>query len=356
MAIDFDTDSLKDISGIATSWFRHMQFGTKKQLAFMEDLYLLINDGIPANRAVEMMAQVTSGLTRDVALSISQKISEGQGLAEGMKEWFNPNVVEIIRVGEEGGALNQTMKSAINTMTQRSGAIGALISALAYPLLVIIMACVVIVYLNNSVFVQFRAIKPIEEWPDAGKQLILVAEIIQTWWWLLLLGVMGIIVFFRVTMTNYVGEFRNTLDTFFPFTLYRRFAAARLLETLGLLVANGVVFKKAISVMQHQTNPYLAYHLALMEHLLATGRGNIADVLTTGLVDSADIMRLRVMAEVKGFEHGLIRMGIRGSEQVNATLKLIARIFGGIFLVIGAFLIIVIVKGIYLTGMAMGST
>src|SRR5688572_19722514 len=147
MAFDFDTDSLKEVSGKATTWFAHLQFGTKKQLAFLEDLYLLINDGIPANRAVEMMAQVTTGLTRDVALSIAQKISEGQGLADGMREWFNPNVVEIIRVGEEGGVLNETLRSAINTMGQRSTAIGGLISAMSYPLLVILMACVVIVYL-----------------------------------------------------------------------------------------------------------------------------------------------------------------------------------------------------------------
>lgn len=355
MAIDFDTESIKDISFKASNWFRHLQFSTKKQLAFLEDLYTLINDGIPANRAVEMMAQVTTGLTRDVALSIGQKISEGQGLAEGMREWFVPNVVEIIRVGEEGGALNETMRSAIKSMSERSSALTGLISALAYPMLVLLMACVVIVYLNNSVFVQFKSVKPVEQWPDAGRQLVHVAQFIQGWWWLALLGTTGIIVFLRVVLTNYVGEFRPLLDRLPLFSLYRRFAAARLMETVGLLVANGVVFKNAIRVMQYQTNPYLAYHLSLMEQLLASGRGNIADVLSTGLIDDADIMRLRVMAEVKGFEHGLIRMGIRGGEQGTVTLKIIARVIGGLVLLVGAILIIIIVKGIYLTGMSMGT-
>jgi hypothetical protein len=67
-------------------------------------------------------------------------------------------------------------------------------------------------------------------------------------------------------------------------------------------------------------------------------------------------MRLKVMAEVKGFEHGLIRMGIKGSEQATVTLKLISRILGGLFLVVGGMLIIFIMQGIYLTGMSMGST
>lgn len=338
-----------------TQAFKGMQFGSKAQLAFLEDFYLLINDGIPANRAIEMLAQATRGINREVALSIAQKVSEGQPLAEGMREWFSPNIVEIIRVGEEGGALNETLRSAINTLTQRGSSMSALIGAVAYPLLVIVMACVIIVYLDKSVFIQFRAIKPIEEWPSSGQQLIAVAHLIEGWWWLVILGVFGITALLRTIMNNYIGEFRPLLDKIPPFSLYRRFVSARLMETLGLLVANGVVFKSAIRVMQYQANPYVASHLVMMEHLLSMGRGNIADMLSTGLIDENDITRLRIMGEVKGFEHGLIRMGVRGADQTTKTLKLISKIIGGLLLAVGALLIIVIIKGIYLTGMAMGT-
>lgn len=332
-----------------------LQFGAKAQLAFLEDFYHLINDGIPANRAIEMMAHVSTGITRDVALSIAQKISEGQPLAEGMRPWFSLNIVEIVRVGEEGGVLVETLRSAIKALTQRSGAIGAVIGALAYPLLVIIIACAVIVYLNNSVFVQFKAIKPISQWPQAGRDLITIANLIEDWWWLFLIFVVGLVIIIRRIMINYTGELRPFLDKIPPFNLYKKFVAARLMETLGLLVANGVVFKSAIKVMQYQANPYVASHLVMMEHLIAMGQGNIADVLATGLIENNDIMRLRVMAEVKGFEHGLIRLGVRGSEETTKTSKIIARLLGGTLLAIGALLIIVIIRGIYLTGMAMGS-
>lgn len=339
------------ISMAAKRW----QFGNKQQLAFLEDLYLLINDGIPANRAVEMMSQVTTGLTREVSLSIAQKIAEGQPLADGMREWFAMNVIEIIRVGEAGGALAQTIKSAINTLSQRGVAIGAFIGALSYPLLVITIACAVIVYLNNSVFTQFRMIKPMEQWPASGIRLVHIAHIIESWWWVVFVATFLVIIIFRRIMTHYTGELRSLIDKVPPFTFYRRLVAARLLETLGLLVANGVVFKSAIKVMQYQANPYLHSHLIMMEHLLSMGKTNIADVLDTGLVDPQDLMRLRVMAEVKGFEHGLVRMGVRGTEQATATLKFISRMVGGFFLIIGALLIITIIQGVYLTGMTMGT-
>jgi type II secretory pathway component PulF len=353
--MDFTFDEYKSIQDRVVMGFKRWQFGTKAQLGFLEDLYTLINDGIPANRAVEMMAQVTTGLTHEVALSLADTISQGQPLAEGMKKWFNPNVVEIVRVGESGGALAQTLKSAINMLAQQGVAIGAFISAVSYPLLVITIACVIIIYLNNQVFEQFRSIKPIEQWPDEGKRLVSIAILIQHWWWAFILGVILFVISMRWVLKNYIGEMRSELDKFPPFSLYRRLVAARLLETMGLLVSNGVVFKSAIKVMQYQSTPYMNYHLVMMEHLLSTGKTNIGEVLDTGLVESRDLMRLKVMAEVKGFEHGLIRMGIRGTEEATATMKAISRMVGGLLLMVGAGLIIVIVQGIYLTGMAMGS-
>lgn len=353
--MELSFDELRNVVTKAALVLKRWQFGNKKQLAFLEDLYLLINDGIPANRAIEMMSQVTTGLTREVAFSLSEKIAQGQPLAEGMKDWFSMNVIEIIRVGEAGGALAQTLKSAINMLSQQGVAIGAFIGAMAYPLLVIAMACIIIVYLNNSVFAQFRMIKPVEQWPAAGQRFVKFAHLIKNWWWVVIVVVIAIVITFRRIAANYVGELRPTLDNLPPFSFYKRLVAGRMLETLGLLVSNGVVFKSAIKVMQYQANPYLNSHLVMMEHLLSMGKTNIADVLATGLVDNQDLMRLRVMAEVKGFEHGLIRMGIRGTEQATTTLKFISKIIGGAFLAVGGLLILVIIQGIYTTGMAMGA-
>jgi type II secretory pathway component PulF len=84
--MEFSIDAANSLFGKVTQGLKHWQFGNKQQLAFLEDLYLLINDGIPANRAVDMMSQVTTGLTKEVALSLSHKIAQGQPLAEGMKE------------------------------------------------------------------------------------------------------------------------------------------------------------------------------------------------------------------------------------------------------------------------------
>lgn len=351
--MDMDMGGIGFYSEKLKNWINHFQFGTKKQLAFLEDLFLLINDGIPANRAIEMMGQVATGVSREVALSLSQKIAEGQPLADGMRDWFALNVVEIVRVGESGGALGQTIKSAINMLSQQGVAKGAFVAAVLYPSFVILVGCLLIIYLKQSVFVQFEMIKTQDKWPAAGQRLMWLADMITGYWWVLIIAVIGIVIILKQLMAKYVGDLRPYLDRRPPFSFYRKLVAARVLETLGLLVANGVVFRSAISVMQTQANPYLLFHLAKMEHLLSMGKTNIADVLDTGLIDDVDLTRLRVMAEVKGFEHGLIRMGIKGTEDVTRTMKIIAKVFGGILLAIGGIMIMMIIQGIYLTGMSM---
>jgi toxin co-regulated pilus biosynthesis protein E len=353
--MDFSFEALNNLFANLMLGLKRWQFNNKLQLAFLEDLYVLINDGIPANRAIDMMAQVTTGLTREVAFSLSQKIAQGQPLAEGMQDWFNVNVIEIVRVGETGGALAQAIKSAINMLSQRGIAAGAFVSALAYPLLVIVVAGVVMVYLNKVVFSEFATIKPMVQWPASGQRMVMLADFIQYWWWITIVLVIAATLALRYVMLNYIGELRPYLDEIPPFNFYKRLAAARLLETLGLLVENGVVFKSAIRVMQYQANPYIYYHLVMMESLLGKGKTNIAEVLATGLIDEKDLTRLRVMAEVKGFEHGLVRMGLRGTDQATATLKLISRILGGFFLAVGGLLIVIIVQAVYMTGMAMGT-
>jgi len=131
---------------------------------------------------------------------------------------------------------------------------------------------------NTSVFVQFRAIKPVEQWPPAGQRLVEIAHLVQDWWWLAIILVIAMGYLLSYLMANYIGVFRPVLDKYPPFSFYRKLVAARFLETLGLLVANGVVFKAALRVMQYQANPYLSSHLVEMEHLLSTGKSNVADV------------------------------------------------------------------------------
>lgn len=335
--------------------YKRLQFGTTKQQAFLEDFAAIIDDGVPPNKAIEMLCRIYNGILKEVALDISKNISTGKPLAEGMRAWFQVNVIELVRVGEESGALAQTIQSASESLKQKKGAFASILASLLYPLVVIIMGCIVVVYIKNSVFSDFAQIKPVDTWPGVGQNLLLLGNIIQHWFWLVILLIIIAIVAFKYVTKNYTGEFRSTLDIIPLFSLYKKIVAANLMETLGLLISNGVVFKAALKIIQYNASPYIISHVLRMESLLGSGKDNIAEVLDTGLIKKDDILRLRVIAEAKGFEHALIRLGKHSSEEGLKTIRRTAKITGVVLLAIGGLMIVFMVLAIYSVGMFLGS-
>ncbi len=335
--------------------FKKLDFTAKKQQQFLEDLSVLISDGVPANRAIEMLTKIYKGGPKKAAIAISKGVASGKTLTESMEGWFDVNTVELIRVGEEGGMLAEIIKNAAQALSHKAGVLASVIAALLYPITVLVAGCIIMVYINNSIFVDFKDIKPVDTWPAVGQDLIFFATLIQNWYWLLIILIIVIIVTIAYMQPNYIGVYRKLLDKAPPFSIYRTLSAARFMDNLGLLIINGVVFKNALKIMKKNATPYVLTHIINMEHLLAQGKDNIADVLETDLISKSDILRLRVIAEAKGFEHALIRLGTYAAEKGTKTIKLTAKIAGYSLLGLGGGMIMFMVLAIYTVGIFLGS-
>lgn len=347
--MDFDLDNLE-------RKIKQKLYSTKEKQAFLRDVFTLVDDGVPANKAIEAVGTIATGNNRTVAAEIMAKIAEGKPIADGMVGWFPSQIVELIRAGESGGSLAPTLQSAADALSKSNESTGSIISNMMYPTVVIAIGLGVLLYINGSVFVQFAEIKPIAEWPNIGQRLVKLANFISGWWMIVLGGFVLLIISIRKLLTTYVGELRTYIDKIPLLSLYKVTTAARFMETLGLLVANGVVFKKALGLMRMQASPYLSYHLMLMERRLGEGIGNIADVLDTGMIDKTDIVRLRVTAASKGFDHALVRLGKNAADRAFKTVDLSAKITGGIFLALGAALAGSLVMAIYAVGSSLAGT
>jgi type IV pilus assembly protein PilC len=329
---------------------KQLLFTSKEQQAFLEDLAALVEDGITPTQAVGVMRRVTTGLTAEVAHTILTRLAEGKYLADGLIDWFPNAVVEIIRAGEEGGTLVKTLRVAAAAVTRKNVVINTLFNALTYPLVVLALGLGVSVFLNHSILRQFATIKPMTLWPSIGQNAVALATFVQNWWWLTLLLIVIALFLLAYLLRAYVGDGRKLIDTLPVLSLYRSFTAANFMEVLGLLVSNGVILKKALRILQYNATPYLGMHLLTMEYRLSGGKENIAEVLDTGLLDKNDLMRLRVIAVGKGFEHALVRQGMRAAEMGMQRVQVLARLFGGVLLGLGALLAAFMILSIYSVG------
>lgn len=333
--------------------WQRTQFNRKPQRAFLQDLAALIEDGVPASQAIDVIIGVSEGIAKTVAEGVALSIAKGQSLADGMQPWFSHAVVEVIRVGESNGALPQTLRTAADMYNGYAGSLTTFLASVLYPLSVVVLALGITVFVKNSVLNSFLEIKPLTEWPEVGKNLYRVGSTIQAGWWLILLTFVLLIVMINNILKNVTGEIRRFLDDIPFLSLYRASLAARFMETLGLLVANGVMIRQALSTMQYDASPYLSWHLLQMEYRLSGGEENIADVLDTNLISRSDLIRLRVVAKSKGFAEALISLGRQARERAYKRIDITGKVLGALLLMVGAFLAMMIVFGIYNVGSAL---
>jgi type II secretory pathway component PulF len=336
--------------------FQQISFDLKAQQAFLEDIAALVEDGVPLKQALEVYANLSHGASKTLANNMLQRISEGKYVADGMIGWFPPGIVEMIRAGEEGGILPKVLRTAAASLTKREGALSALFNIMIYPFVVMSMAFGVSIFINHSIFDSFRAITPMDRWPENAKILAGFSSFMQDWWWLILLTLIVLIFLFIRFLRGYSGEGRVYLDKLPIWSLYKKMQAAQLMETLGLLISNGLVMKKALKILQYRAEPYLASHLILMEHRLGAGRDNIADVLDTGLISEGDLSRLRLIAQVKGFEEALVRQGQRAADEGSKSIRTNGKIFAGALLGFAALFAIFMITSVYSAGFAIVPT
>jgi type II secretory pathway component PulF len=329
---------------------QHLQFTRQYQQAFLEDLASLIEDGVPASQAIDVIISVSIGINKKVAEAISTCIAKGQSLADGMQPWFSHAIVEMIRVGESNGALPQTLRACASTYTQYTNTMSTFLAAVLYPLSVVILALGITVFIKDSVLSSFLSFKPLATWTDAGKTLYRLGSIMESAWWLILLAI-GILTFIiNNILKNLTGEMRRWIDELPLLSIYRAALAARFMEMLGLLIANGVVVRQALSTMQYDASPYLSWHLLQMEYHLSRGQENMGDVLDTNLISRNDLMRLRVIAKGKGFDQALISLGRQARLRTAKRIERTGKITGGLLLLVGTVIAMVIVFGIYTVG------
>lgn len=325
-------------------------FDLKMQQAFLEDLAALVEDGVPLNQALMIYVKLNKDSARLLAQQMLDKIAQGKSVSDAMLGWFSPAVVEMVRAGEEGGILTKTLRVAASTLMQRESAFSALFNSMVYPVVVVCMALGVSIFINHSIFTSFREIVPLERWPNSARLLAATADVVQHFWWLIIIS-MGLLVFLWIRfLRDYIGDARQYLDKLPIWSLYKKMHAARLMETLGLLMSNGLVLKKSLAILQQKSVPYMAYHLMLMQLRLGVGRDNIADVLDTGLISENDLSRLRLIAQTKGFEEALVRQGHRAGDEAAKAVETAGKVCSGVILAGVALFAIFMITSIYTVG------
>lgn len=130
---------------------REIHFGkgrvSRKDLAvFSRQFATMLNSGLPILRCLSILAeQSDSSRLRDVLLEVREKVEKGDALSEALArhDEFPPIMVSMVRAGEVGGFLDETMLQIAEATESEVRLRGKIKAALTYPVAVGVIAVLI---------------------------------------------------------------------------------------------------------------------------------------------------------------------------------------------------------------------
>ena len=222
------------------------KLGNKQLTLFTRQLSSLIQVS-PLEEALRTVSrQNEKEHVRDILSNVHSGVLEGQRLSEAMKrepKSFPPLFRAMVSAGETSGSLPQIAERLANLLERQAEMRGKLISALAYPIVLALVAMMVVFGLMISVVPRV-----VEQFDDVDQQLPLITRVVigisgflaAYWWVIALLLVAGGILMWRLLKDP---KIRYGVDAFIlrlPLLgrLLRDLHAARMARTMSTMVAS----------------------------------------------------------------------------------------------------------------------
>lgn len=223
-------------------------------------LATLIGAGIPLFESLSaLIEQVEQESIRHALTEIREKVREGTSFAKALEAHpgiFPDLYVNMVRAGEASGTLEQVLERLTTFMDSQAKLRGKVTSALAYPILMIIIGVslisVLMVAVVPNVVSIFQSMNEALPWYTA--LLIGTSDFLSGYWWVLLPTIILSIYFFRRWTKTPNGKLKwHAFLLRMPIfgKLVQMLAVARFARTLATLLAAGVALLPAMDIVRN---------------------------------------------------------------------------------------------------------
>jgi general secretion pathway protein F len=252
------------------------------QLALLtRQLATLLKAGLPVDEALAALAEQNEDeRTRTLVVSLRARVMEGSSLAAGLAdapESFPEIYRASIAAGEQSGKLDQVLARLADYSEARDALNQKVWAALAYPLLLSVVAIAVVTGLLAyvvpqivGVFTQMHQVLPLPT-----RALLALSAFVKTWGWLLLIALVIAAIGGRFALR--VEQMRYRWHEFLlrlPLAggLIRAANTARCTRTLALLTASAVPLLESLQIGA-QVMPNLPMRAAVKRAALKVREG-----------------------------------------------------------------------------------
>lgn len=304
---------------------------------FTHNLAVLLSAGLPLDRALQVLIDLAdSERLRRMVEKIRDAVREGGTLSDALESQhgvFSRLYVNMVRAGEVGGSLEQTLERLSDYMERSKELKDHVVTAMFYPALLLIIAVSSIMALMIYVIPKFT---PIFE--DLGGELPLLTRIVmataaflQSKWWLIIIVIVLLVWWWRGQWSNPSSRLRwdeRILNTRWIGDLAAKLETARLTRTIGTLLENGVPLLTALSISRNVlSNTYLRDVLSEAAKKVKTGSGLARTLGTDGHFPRLALQMISVGEETGQLDRMLIRVADTYDREVRMTVERLLALF-----------------------------
>jgi general secretion pathway protein F len=263
--------------------FSKPDMNAKQVTSFTDQLATLMGAGQPLDRALQILLDMPEGeKARKMIGRVRDQVREGTSLSDALEAQhssFSRLYINMVRAGEIGGTLERTLRRLAEYMDRSQKLRASVISAMIYPVILVIAVLGAIFMLLMFVVPQF-----VPMFEEMGTELPLMTRIVLTfgnllagWWWLMIGGFVALAVWFKRQLTH--PDSKRAWDKRFLKlgligSLFLRLDTARLARTLGTLLQSGVPLLTGLSIARNVlSNSVLAEAVDEAALLVKTGDG-----------------------------------------------------------------------------------
>lgn len=229
----------------------------KDVLFFTQELATLLNAGVPLDRALSIVAELTNrGDFRAVVLDVMRILKGGKSLAESLATrptHFSELYINMVRAGEASGSLAQIFDRLAEFERTRDDLRGYIVSSLIYPILLTLVGLGSIFVLLNFVVPRFALIfsDPRMKIPTPTLILLEVSKIVQDYWMPAAITLIVAVVLFQIYVRTVAGRlWWDTVRLKMPLLgdALRKAETARFARAMSTLVAASVPLVQSIGI------------------------------------------------------------------------------------------------------------
>lgn len=341
--------------------FRFLRRGVQRAqlMVFTRQLATLVDAGLPLLRGLRiLLKQEKNPALREAIAGLGEAVEGGSTFSEALAQYpaiFDKLFVNMVRAGEAGGVLEVVLLRLAEFMEKAERIRNKIRSAMYYPVVVLVAALVILVFLLVKIIPQFQQIFQdmfeTKSLPVLTQFVIDVSEVVRHYWYFVLAIIVATFFALKIWRKTRSGAYvvdRVKLKLPVFGVLVTKTAVARFSRTLGTLLSSGVPVLQALNIVRDTSgNEVVAQAIQHVHDSVKEGDSMSMPLEASGVFPTMVISMVDVGEETGALPDMLIKVADNYEEEVDMAVEALTSIIEPIMIILLALIIGTIVIAMF---------